>query len=156
MPESNVELSEIEDWEKAAIIQVLRRNHDLQRTENRRLRQLQVRMQIETLTDDDWIRCEQSMRKKTGQWHRDHQRKCKNDNKHVNTTQKLYKQLNYELISANVNRKTENGSPTTSQTSTESKSNTYSSSSSKRASIEAWLQDSDKYREKVDSQLNES
>jgi len=138
-----IALDQIKDWEKAVIMQVLRRNNNVQRTENRRLRQLQVRMQIETLTDEDWVKVEQSMRKKSGQWYKELLRRNSiSEEQNLNTTQSLYKQLNYELTES---RRDSLGqlSPTSSQAS--SSRSPRSSPSNKRDSIEAWLKDADRF-----------
>jgi len=147
----------IEDWEKVAIMQVLRRNNTVKMTEDRRLRQLQVRLQIEPLSKDDWVKAEQSMIKKTGHWYRQLWKRNGNNNGNgfeQNTAQKIYQQLNYELASSSASSSrrpsdTEGNSPSTSLFPS-------SSSTSKRKSIEAWLKDADKYNDQSTTQPTEN
>ncbi|XP_002131864.2 uncharacterized protein LOC100181492 [Ciona intestinalis] len=66
-----MDLLQLENWEREAILEVLKRQNALQEREERRINQLAVRVQLQRVNDSRSARLESEIKTKTGQWHRE-------------------------------------------------------------------------------------
>ncbi|XP_076799651.1 uncharacterized protein LOC143444341 [Clavelina lepadiformis] len=99
LTENLTNLKNLSDWEKAAILQVLKRNKAIKQREERRVAQLAVRIQLQRMDEYMSIHDDCELKTKTGQWHEDLvYKRCKQSPTELHST--LYRQLSSDLISS--------------------------------------------------------
>uniref|UniRef100_H2ZP75 RabBD domain-containing protein n=2 Tax=Ciona savignyi TaxID=51511 RepID=H2ZP75_CIOSA len=66
-----MEMLHLEDWEREAILRVLKRQRSLQEIDERRINQLAVRVQLQRINDTRSTKLENELKTKTGKWHQE-------------------------------------------------------------------------------------